>query len=69
MIKYINNTNICVRREIIHFVNINLLYIRFLPEWTNIHLCQISEDHHTKEDGFKEDILLLKDVPDDKVHK
>ena len=25
MIKYINNTNICVRREIIPFVNITLL--------------------------------------------
>ena len=41
----------------------------FLSERTHTHLCQISEDNHTKEDGFKEDILLLKDILDDKVHK
>ena len=35
-------------------------YGRVLPEWENTHICQISEYHHTEEDGCKEGLLLLK---------
>ena len=42
---------------------------RFLLECENTHIHQISADHHTKEDGYKEELLILQDNLDDKVHK
>ena len=32
---------------------------RFLLEWENIHMCQIIADNHAKEDGSKEELLVL----------
>ena len=43
--------------------------IRVLLEWEKIHTNQISGDHHTKQDGSKEDLIVLQDNLDDQVHK
>ena len=42
---------------------------RVFHEWENTHNCQISADHHTKEDGSKEKLLVSQDKLDDKVQK
>ena len=33
------------------------------------HTHQISEDHHTKEDGSKDELLILQDNLDGNIHK
>ena len=38
-------------------------------EWENTHTHQISAYHHTKEDGYKEELLILKYNLDDKSQK
>ena len=42
---------------------------RVFLEWTNTHMCNISADNHTKVDGFKEEIPILKYNLDGKVQK
>ena len=42
---------------------------RVFPGWKKIHTIQISADHHTEEDGYKEELLILKDNLDDKVQE
>ena len=42
---------------------------RVLLEWENTHTQQISAYHHTKEDRYKEELLILQDNLYDKVQK
>ena len=44
-------------------------YRRVLLDWENTHMFQISADNYTKEDGSKEEILILQYNLDGKVHK
>ena len=38
-------------------------------EWEKTHVNQISADHHTKEDGSKEELLILQENLDNQVQK
>ena len=40
-----------------------------LLEWLKRHMCQISADNHTKEDGYKYELLILQYNLDGKVQK
>ena len=42
---------------------------RVLLEWENTHMKQICADNHTKEDGSKEELLVLQDKLGDKLQK
>ena len=42
---------------------------RVLLEWENTYTHQISTDHHTKEYGYKEGLLILKDNLNDQLQK
>ena len=42
---------------------------RVLLEWGNTHTRQINADHCTKEDGFKEELIILQYNLDDQVQK
>ena len=38
-------------------------------KWKNTHTHHISADNHTKEDRFKEKLLILQDIMDDQIQK
>ena len=49
--------------------NNNWAYRRVFLEWENTHMRQISAYHNTKEDGYKEELRILKYNLDVKVQK